>query len=53
MLVIDDFYENGEKTFDQVKKIVDGYIVVDGSTFDYNLIENIFRYSFFKIRPML
>ena len=39
MLVIDDFYENGEKTFDQVKKIVDGYIVVDGSTFDYNLIE--------------
>jgi predicted ABC-type ATPase len=39
MMVIDDFYENGEKTFDQVKTQVDGYIVVDGSTFDYNIME--------------
>jgi predicted ABC-type ATPase len=39
LMVIDDFYENGEKTFDQVKTKVDGYIVVDGSTFDYNIME--------------
>jgi len=39
MMVIDDFYENGEKTFDQVKSRVDGYIVVDGSSFDYNVME--------------
>jgi predicted ABC-type ATPase len=39
MMVIDDFYENGEKTFDQVKSKVDGYIVVNGSTFDYNIME--------------
>lgn len=39
MMVIDDFYKNGEDTFKQVKNKVDGYIVVDGSTFDYNIME--------------
>lgn len=39
LAVVDDFYENGEKTFDQVKSKVDGFIVVDGSNFDYNVIE--------------
>jgi predicted ABC-type ATPase len=39
MMVVDDFYKNGEDTFKQVKTQVDGYIVVDGSTFDYNVME--------------
>lgn len=39
MSVIDDFYKNGDETFDKVKTKVDGYIVVDGSTFDYNVID--------------
>ena len=39
MMVIDDFYKNGDATFEEVKKKVDGYILVDGSTFDYNIID--------------
>lgn len=36
--VIDDFFEKGTAALEQLKKEVDGYIVVDGSTPDYKLI---------------
>lgn len=39
MFVIDDFYANGEKNLNELKSLVDGYIVVDGSTYDYKIIE--------------
>lgn len=37
--VIDDFFSKGRTALDKLKKEVDGYIVVDGSNFDYNIIE--------------
>ena len=37
--VIDDFFSKGRAALDKLKKEVDGYVVVDGSNFDYNIIE--------------
>lgn len=37
--VIDDFFEKGTEALEKLKKEVDGYIVVDGSTPEYRLIE--------------
>lgn len=37
--VIDDFFSKGRTALDKLKKEVDGYVVVDGSNFDYNIIE--------------
>ena len=37
--VIDDFYEKGTAAFEKLKGEVDGYVVVDGSSHDYNIIE--------------
>ena len=39
MFVIEDFYANGEKNLKELKSMVDGYIVVDGSSYDYKIIE--------------
>jgi predicted ABC-type ATPase len=37
--VIDDFFSKGRTALDKLKKEVDGYVIVDGSNFDYNIIE--------------
>lgn len=37
--VIDDFFKNGKSSLDEVKKEVDGYMVVDGGSGDYDIIE--------------
>jgi predicted ABC-type ATPase len=37
--VIEDFFEKGKTAFNQLKKDVDGYMVVDGSSQDYKIIE--------------
>jgi predicted ABC-type ATPase len=39
MFVIEDFYANGEKNLNELKSLVDGYIFVDGSTYDYKIME--------------
>lgn len=39
MSVIEDFFRNGKETLNKLKNLVDGYIVVDGSTPEYNIIE--------------
>lgn len=39
MAVIDDFFGKGKKAFDELKKEVDGYMVIDGSNGEYNVIE--------------
>jgi predicted ABC-type ATPase len=37
--VIDDFFGKGKEALNDLKKIVDGYMVVDASSRDYNIIE--------------
>jgi predicted ABC-type ATPase len=37
--VIDDFFSKGTEALNKLKKQVDGYVVVDGSNFDYDIIE--------------
>jgi len=37
--VIDDFFEKGDEAFQKLKKEVDGYVVVDGGDYDYDIIE--------------
>jgi predicted ABC-type ATPase len=37
--VIEDFFEKGTAAFNQLKKDVDGYMVIDGSNQDYEIIE--------------
>ena len=37
--VIDDFFSKGTAALDELKKDVDGYMVVDGGTNDYRVIE--------------
>jgi predicted ABC-type ATPase len=37
--VIDDFFTKGTAALESLKKMVDGYMVVDGSTSDYKVIE--------------
>jgi len=37
--VIEDFFEKGKTAFNQLKKEVDGYMVIDGSNQDYEIIE--------------
>ena len=37
--VIEDFFEKGRTAFDDLKKDVDGYMVIDGSNQDYEIIE--------------
>lgn len=37
--VIDDFFQKGRSSLNEVKKEVDGYMVVDGGSGDYNIIE--------------
>jgi predicted ABC-type ATPase len=37
--VVDDFFEKGKTAFDNLKKDVDGYMIVDGSSQDYKIIE--------------
>ncbi len=39
MSVIDDFFSKGTAALEQLKKEVDGYMVVDGSSGDYKVIE--------------
>jgi predicted ABC-type ATPase len=39
MEVIDDFFGKGKEALNQLKKDVDGYMVVDGSSGEYNVIE--------------
>jgi predicted ABC-type ATPase len=39
MFVIDEFYANGEKNLNELKSMVDGYIVVDASSPNYTIIE--------------
>ena len=38
-VVIEDFFANGEKNLNELKSKVDGYVVVDGSTYDYHIME--------------
>ena len=37
--VIDDFFSKGRQAVDKLKNEVDGYVIVDGSNFDYDIIE--------------
>jgi predicted ABC-type ATPase len=37
--VIEDFFEKGKTAFNELKKDVDGYMVIDGSNQDYKIIE--------------
>jgi predicted ABC-type ATPase len=37
--VIDDFFSKGKQTLNIIKQEVDGYLIVDGSTNDYNILE--------------
>lgn len=37
--VINDFFAKGKAALNELKTKVDGYVVVDGSTFDYTIIE--------------
>jgi predicted ABC-type ATPase len=37
--VIEDFFEKGKTAFNDLKKDVDGYMVIDGSNQDYEIIE--------------
>ena len=37
--VIDDFFSKGKEALNSLKKDVEGYLIVDGSTNDYNIIE--------------
>ncbi len=37
--VVDDFFDKGKTAFNELKKSVDGFMVVDGSSEDYKIIE--------------
>jgi predicted ABC-type ATPase len=37
--VIEDFFSKGKTAFNELKKDVDGYMLIDGSSRDYNVIE--------------
>jgi len=37
--VIDDFFEKGKTALEQLKKDVDGYMIIDGSNSDYKIVE--------------
>ena len=37
--VIDDFFSKGKTALNEIKKLVDGYMVVDGGSNDYRIIE--------------
>ena len=37
--VIDDFFSKGKTALNEIKKLVDGYMVVDGGSNDYQIIE--------------
>jgi predicted ABC-type ATPase len=37
--VIDDFFEKGTAALEQLKNSVDGYMIIDGSSTDYKIIE--------------
>lgn len=37
--VVDDFFSKGKTAFNDLKKDVDGYMIVDGSSNDYKIIE--------------
>ena len=37
--VIDDFFDKGKTALNEIKKKVDGYMIVDGSSGDYKVIE--------------
>jgi hypothetical protein len=37
--VVDDFFKKGTSAFEELKPLVDGYLVIDGSNQDYNIIE--------------
>lgn len=37
--VIDDFFEKGTEALEKLKNSVDGYMIVDGSSMDYRIIE--------------
>jgi predicted ABC-type ATPase len=37
--VIDDFFQKGRSAFEELKPLVDGYLVIDGSNRDYDIIE--------------
>lgn len=37
--VIDDFFSKGKSALNRLKHQVDGYVIVDGSTYDYDVIE--------------
>lgn len=37
--VVDDFFQKGTSAFEELKPLVDGYLVIDGSNQDYDIIE--------------
>jgi predicted ABC-type ATPase len=37
--VVDDFFKKGTSAFEELKPLVDGYLVIDGSNQDYDIIE--------------
>jgi hypothetical protein len=37
--VVNDFFSKGTSAFQELKPLVDGYLVIDGSNQDYNIIE--------------
>jgi predicted ABC-type ATPase len=37
--VIDDFFQKGKSAFEELKPLVDGYLVIDGSNRDYDILE--------------
>jgi predicted ABC-type ATPase len=37
--VVDDFFSKGKSAFNELKDEVDGYLVIDGSSTDYNIID--------------
>ena len=37
--VIDDFFQKGKSAFEELKPLVDGYLVIDGSNREYDIIE--------------
>ena len=37
--VIDDFFQKGKSAFEELKPLVDGYLVIDGSNREYDILE--------------
>jgi predicted ABC-type ATPase len=37
--VVEDFFQKGKSAFEELKPLVDGYLVIDGSNRDYDIIE--------------